>query len=67
MYSPYRDTIVPNYYRAIDWERGAPYTFRKEDIPQLLNSPNMFARKFDRNVDEEAIRLIVKHLSKDNQ
>ena len=64
MHSPYRDTIVKNYYRAIDWERGSPYTFRREDVPQLLSSPNLFARKFDKTVDAEAIHLILRHLAK---
>jgi len=63
MASPLRDTIVKKYYRQIDWERGSPYTYRKEDVPQLLTSPAMFARKFDASVDPEAIALIAAHLS----
>lgn len=66
MQSPYRNTIVDNSYRAVDWERGQPYTYRKEDVPHLLASPNLFARKFDSTVDAEAISLIVKHLSNEN-
>lgn len=63
MQSPYRDKINDNYYRAIDWQRGYPYTYRKEDIPELLGSSNLFGRKFDSSVDAEAIQMIVKHLS----
>ena len=63
MHSPYRDTIINNSYRAIDWLRGSPYTYRKEDVPELLASANLFARKFDSRVDAEAIRFIVEHLS----
>jgi hypothetical protein len=44
--------------RAIDWERGTPYTYRKEDVPQLLKSGAFFGRKFDQNVDGEAIKAV---------
>lgn len=63
MQSPYKDTIVNNSCREVDWLRGSPYTYRKEDVPQLLASSKLFARKFDCRVDAEAIRLIVEHLS----
>ena len=65
MNSPYRNTIVENYYREIDWVRGDPYIYRKEDVPQLLSSSAFFARKFDVTVDPDAIRLIAEHLSND--
>ncbi len=64
MASPYRDSIVKRSYRSIDWSRGGPYTFRKEDVPELLSSDDLFARKFESSVDPEAIRLITEHLSK---
>lgn len=63
MNSPYRNTIVNNYYREIDWERGEPYIYRKEDVPQLLHSPAFFARKFDMSVDPDAIQRIAEHLT----
>lgn len=66
MHSPYRDTIVDDSCRAIDWQRGFPYTYRKEDVPELLASEKLFARKFDCNVDAEAIRLVAEHLSGDD-
>ena len=31
--------------RLIDWVRGGPYIFTEEDLPALLSSPCMFARK----------------------
>ncbi len=31
----------------VDWQRGDPYTYKKEDFKELINSPFMFARKFD--------------------
>lgn len=63
MASPYRNKIVNNYLRAIDWERGDPYTYRKEDVPALLASDTFWGRKFSETVDNEAIALIAKALS----
>lgn len=60
--SPLRDNIVNNCLRAIDWERGEPYTFRKEDVPALLASESLWGRKFDQRVDAEAIEMIAQHL-----
>ena len=37
--------------RYIDWDRGSPYTFRMDDKELLLNSPMLFARKFDESID----------------
>lgn len=44
--------------REIDWKRGRPYVYRKEDFRMLMNSKGMFARKFDENVDMEIVKLI---------
>ena len=33
--------------RLIDWKRGTPYTFTYQDLPELINSPMLFARKID--------------------
>lgn len=63
MASPYRDDIANNSLRAIDWERGSPYTYRQEDVAGLLHSSNLFARKFDVNVDSVAIGKIAAYLS----
>lgn len=63
MASPYRDTWVNNCLREVDWERGRPYTFRIEDVDAILNSCNLFARKFDVQVDEAAVRSMVTHLT----
>ena len=59
MASPYRDTWVNNCLREIDWERGCPYTFRMEDVDAVLASPNLFARKFDIQVDEAAVQAMI--------
>lgn len=63
MGSPLRENIVNDCLREIDWERGMPYTFRKEDVPMLLASENLWARKFDQRVDREVIDMIAAHLS----
>lgn len=47
-----------NILRKIDWNRGMPYTFRSEDFGELIDSPCLFARKFDENVDDKIIKEI---------
>lgn len=42
-------------FRAIDWKRGNPYVWRMEDLPGLLDSRMLFARKFSTEVDREII------------
>lgn len=64
MSSPMRDRIVNDDLRAIDWDRGLPYTFRKEDVPMLLASKDLWGRKFDQRVDAEAIEMIAAHFQK---
>lgn len=64
MASPYRDTVTGKCLREIDWTRGGPYTFRREDVPMLLSSENLFARKFDIDLDREAIELISEQVRK---
>ena len=64
MVSPYRDTVTGRCLREIDWTRGGPYTFRVEDVPALMTSENLFARKFDIDLDREAIEIIAEKLKK---
>lgn len=65
MASPYRDTIVRNSLRAIDWKRGSPYTYTREDVDTLISSPALFARKFDEIVDQTAIAEVVRRTTAD--
>lgn len=44
--------------RLIDWSRGKPYTWRKEDLPILIHSNMFFARKIDPSIDSEIIALV---------
>lgn len=48
--------------RYIDWNRGEPYIFRKEDFDEIVNSDKLFARKFDENVDREIIDKIFSYV-----
>ena len=41
------DDIAEASLRAIDWERGSPYTYRAEDAEALRKSKAFVARKFD--------------------
>lgn len=48
--------------RLIDWQRGNPYVFRTEDFKMIKNSPAVFARKFDMDVDSEIIDKVLKSI-----
>ena len=49
---------ISGNFRLIDWKRGNPYIWKMEDKKNLLNSPCLFARKFDQTVDEKIITWI---------
>lgn len=65
--SPFKDNLyMPNCnnnhdacMRFIDWKRGNPYVFRKDDFESLKSTPCVFARKFDLNTDGEIIDMIL--------
>ena len=65
--SPYRQTLINDSLRAIDWIRGDPYIYREADVDALLASDRIFARKFDESTDPAAIEKVVAHLSQDSQ
>lgn len=54
----YQDDDYTSIMRYIDWERGNPYTFQKNDFEELMNSNMLFARKFSCNVDQEIVDKI---------
>ena len=56
--SPQINNIIDDDLRYIDWERGRPYIFKKEDYDLLIHSGELFARKFDVTVDEEIVKKI---------
>lgn len=46
--------------RYIDWKRGTPYTWGQDenDFKLLMDSPYLFARKFDENINFEIVQKI---------
>lgn len=62
MMSPYKENIVNDHLRYIDWERGTPYVFKKEDYDVLKSSQYLWARKFDDQVDREIIDMLYQNI-----
>ncbi len=64
MNSPYRDAVVNNNQRYIDWTTGGshPKIVTKGDIHKLERSGRLFARKFDLKIDSDILDLIDTHL-----
>lgn len=58
-------SLMKGSLRYIDWNRGRPYTFRKEDFNELVSGNNemLFARKFDPKVDSEIINKIFDYIN----
>lgn len=56
--SPFASSIVNDNLRKIDWTRGAPYVWHKEDSQELMDSDALFARKFSSQTDSEIINEI---------
>lgn len=57
MNSPYKDRVINNNLRYIDWVTGpgTPRVLTMEDLPLLKASGRLFARKFYPDVDSEII------------
>lgn len=51
-----------NCKRLIDWKRGNPYVFTKNDYDEVISSTAMFARKFSTSVDKDIIDMIYNRL-----
>lgn len=63
----YRKQFDDNYLscmRKIDWNRGSPFIWTKNEYDELVNSEFLFARKFDYNVDKDIIEMIFNKLTK---
>jgi hypothetical protein len=63
--SPYRDIIVNDNLRHIDWKdptAGSPAVLTRSDFPALAESPKLFARKFDVRVDAGILDMIDERL-----
>lgn len=65
MESPFKDRLNPaGNMRKIDWERGGPYTWRSDDIDELMQSEQLFARKFETKIDRDIAYKLKTLLSK---
>lgn len=64
MNSPYKDNIVNDFLRLIDWKRGDPYTFCNDDFEELITSDKLFARKFSTKKDSIIIERLYDYLMK---
>jgi hypothetical protein len=60
-YSP-EDSTIQNCLRRIDWNRGDPYTWRKNDFKELINAKELWARKFDETADIEIVNKIYEYI-----
>ena len=49
--------------RYIDWTRGNPYVWREEDYHTLIESPYLFARKFDEKTDRTIVDRIFEYVN----
>lgn len=60
MNSPFKETIINENYRYIDWSAGGanPKVLTLEDAEALERSPKFFARKFDTNHSKEVLDFI---------
>jgi len=56
--SRFKESIITDSKRYIDWKRGNPYNFRLEDFDSIMNSPCFWARKFSEDDDPEIIQKI---------
>lgn len=58
--SPYQKNMINDNLRYIDWSEGnaSPKTFTINDLPNLLNSGKLFARKFNPIVDEDVLNAL---------
>ena len=67
MLSPFRNKIVNNSLRYIDWKRGNPYVFTEKDYDELSKTDKLFARKFDERVSGKVTEKIQANLLRDQE
>jgi len=63
MNSPYRETVINNYKRTVTWiDKGDVIIYKGDKYDFLINSDNLFARKFDTNIDSDIILKLEQRL-----
>ncbi len=68
MNSDFKDKLYkPGYMRYIDWKRGEPYTWHKEDFDEIMSSGKLFARKFEAEVDMGIVNMIYDNIVERNK
>ena len=65
MNSPYQNKIINENYRYIDWSEGnvSPKTLTIGDYDKIINSDDLFARKFDMDIDKEILYKLNEHIA----
>lgn len=68
MNTSYKSTIINDDKRTIDWIpmgtiKLRPRDFTSKDANFLMDSQNLFARKFDETIDEKILNILNLHLS----
>lgn len=54
--SPFKEQVINDDLKYVVWP--GPATLGKNDLENLINSSDLFARKFDATIDEEVLDLI---------
>lgn len=57
---PWRDRVAPHFGRRIVWP--GPKVFATADLPELLEDPAFFARKFDLDRDPDVLPTLARRL-----
>ena len=63
--SQYKARIANDTKRLIDWNRGAPYEFVYEDLPELQKSDKFFARKISYSRQPKLVEALMKQIGND--
>ena len=66
--SNFKDNCVNDCLRYIIWDGGAPFNLQMKDYENIKNNinNNLFARKFDENIDNDIIDKLYKDLENSN-
>jgi hypothetical protein len=66
MNSQFRDRIVNDNKRYVDFVGSHPRILTKEDYSEIKNSGKLFGRKFDPTVDDEILNFIDREITESN-
>ena len=68
MNSPFQDTVT-DYLHYIVWHKGesSPKVLTQYDMPAMIKSGKLIARKFDRNIDEKVIDMLAERICLQDQ